>query len=96
MKLVKIVKSAKPEKKLDAVFEDNKGKTKTVSFGQAGAPDYTLTKDEDRRRLYLQRHRARENWNNPTTAGSLSKHILWGDSTSKKENIKSFKRKFNL
>ena len=45
---------------------------------------------------YLRRHRARENWSVPDTAGSLSKHILWGDSTSRKENINKFKKKFKL
>jgi hypothetical protein len=30
------------------------------------------------------------------TAGSLSKWILWGASTSIRENIRDFKKRFNL
>ena len=93
---VVIKKSTKPEKKLMAVFTMSNGRTKTVHFGQAEAPDYTITKNKEQRARYIARHRKNENWDKPMTAGSLSKHILWGAFTSKKENISAFKRKFNL
>ena len=99
MKYTKVVikKSTKPEKKLMAVFSDDKSKkTKTIHFGQAGAPDYTKTKDKEQRSRYIKRHRRRENWTVPDNAGSLAKHLLWGESTSLNTNIKSFKKKFNL
>ena len=95
MKVV-IKRSTKPNKKLMAVFTKDDKRKKTVHFGQAGAPDYTITKDKEQRKRYLDRHRARENWNDPQTAGSLSRWILWGNSTSRRENILSFKRRFNL
>ncbi len=92
-----IKKSSKPEKKLMAIFTDDKNnKKKTIHFGQAGSPDYTLTKDKKQRARYIARHKARENWKVPDTAGSLSRHILWGAFTSKDKNISAFKRKFNL
>ena len=47
MKLVKIVKSSKKNKKFDAIFLKDNGKEKTVSFGASGMNDYTLTKDKD-------------------------------------------------
>ena len=93
---VTIKTSLKQGKKLDAVFTRENGRTKTISFGQAGADDYTKTKDKAQRKRYLDRHRDRENWSVPDTAGSLSKHILWGSSTSRRENIRMFKKKFNL
>tara|TARA_R110000787_G_scaffold227575_1_gene335237 strand:+ start:1061 stop:1366 length:306 start_codon:yes stop_codon:yes gene_type:complete len=93
---VTIKTSSKPGKKLDAVFTRENGRTKTISFGSAGMDDYTKTKDKEQRKRYLARHRKRENWNVPDTAGSLSARILWGESTSKKENIRLFKQKFNL
>lgn len=99
MKYDKVVikKSSKPEKKLMAVFsKDGESRTKTIHFGSKGMDDYTKTKDKNQRTRYLNRHRARENWSVPDTAGSLSKHILWGDSTSRKENINKFKKKFKL
>lgn len=57
------------------------GRTKTVKFGQAGAPDYTKTKDKERKKLYIQRHSKNENWNDPTTAGFWSKNLLWNKET---------------
>ena len=42
---------------------------KRIAFGQMGAEDFTTPKDEDRKRLYLARHKPRENWEDPYTAG---------------------------
>ncbi len=58
--------------------------------------DYTKTKDKAQRLRYLERHRQRENWQKPDTAGALSRWILWGPSTSRQENISKFKKRFNL
>jgi len=97
MDLVGIKKATDGKHKLQATFKNREtGRTKTTKFGAAGMDDYTKTKDKEQRARYLQRHRANENWSNPTTAGSLSKHILWGDKTSVQANIKDFKKKFNL
>jgi len=94
---VVIKKSSKSAKKLDAIFSyPETTRTKTISFGQAGAPDYTLTKDKSQRSRYIARHKAREDWTRPDTAGSLSKHILWGSTSSRRENISKFKTKFGL
>jgi len=96
MKLLEVKKSTRPEKKLMAVFEKD-GHTKTTHFGQATASDYTKNKDPERRAHYLERHgRGRENWSDPTSAGALSKHLLWGDSTVLAANIRAFKAKFSL
>jgi len=97
MDLVSIKKDDNGKNKMVAVFEDKKtGQSKTVHFGAVGYTDYTLSKDKAKRKLYLARHQQRENWNDYTSAGSLSKHILWGDTTSIEKNIKAFKKKFNL
>ena len=99
---VVIKTSTKPDKKLMAVFSSpsrSKGKsarTKTIHFGSRGMDDYTKTKDKEQRSRYISRHRRRENWKVPDNAGSLSRWILWGDSTSRRENIISYKRRFNL
>ena len=82
MKLLSIKPSPKPDKKYVAVFKTDKGTTKTH--------------DKEQRARYLARHKKNESWNKPETAGSLSKSILWGSSTSIRENIASFKKKFNL
>ena len=95
--MVKVVisKSDKKDKKLKAVFTRDNGREKTVHFGQAGADDYTITKDKEQRKRYLDRHRKRENWNDYMSAGSLSRWILWGDS-SLATNIKAYKKKYKL
>ena len=93
---VVIKKSDKPGKKLMAVFTKDNGRTKTTHFGQATADDYTLTKDEEQRKRYRSRHKKDLSTGDYTRAGYLSYHILWGDSTSRKENIAAYKRKFNL
>ena len=95
MPWVTITKSGLKEKKLQAVFYDkDKKKVKTIHFGSAGMDDYTKTKDKAQRQRYLDRHRKNENWNDPMTAGALSRWILWGDSTSLNKNIATFKKKF--
>lgn len=93
---VKISKSTKSGKKYMAVFKRDNGRTKTTYFGSAGMDDYTKTKDKAQRKRYLDRHRKNENWNNYESAGALSRWILWGPSTSIRENIKSYKNRFNL
>jgi hypothetical protein len=95
MKLISITKSHKPEKKLDATFEKD-GRTKTTSFGASGMDDYTKTHDTEQRERYKTRHAKDLSTHDPTRAGLLSWHILWGPSTSLKSNIASYKRKFNL
>ena len=43
--------------------------------------DFTKHNNEDRKKLYLDRHRKRENWNDFMSAGSLSRWILWNKTT---------------
>ena len=95
MKVI-IKRSTKPNKKLMAVFTRDNGRTKTTHFGSAGMDDYTLTKDKEQRKRYRNRHKKDLQTNDPTRAGFLSYYILWGDSTSRKDNIKNYKKRFNL
>jgi len=82
-------------KKFDAVFIRG-NEYMIVSFGSKPYQDFTQHHDENRRRLYLLRHRSRENWETPFTAGSLSRWVLWGDHKNINDNIKAFKKRFNL
>ncbi len=93
-KNVTIKASPKAQKKLVATFTRADGTTKTTHFGSAGMDDYTRTKDKEQRARYIARHKKRENWSDPESAGALSRYILWGDSTSQRTNIASFKRRF--
>ena len=93
---VEIKKLSNSAKKYKAIFYENDTKVKTTRFGATGYSDYTIHKDEKRKQRYLDRHRRNEKWNDYMSAGSLSRFILWGSSTSITENIKSYKKKFNL
>jgi hypothetical protein len=93
---VVIKKSDKPGKKLVAIFTRDNGRTKKTYFGASGMEDYTITKDKEQRKRYRSRHKKDLSTGDYTRAGYLSWHILWGDSTSRRENIASYKRRFNL
>ena len=95
LKLLSVTRSSNPEKKYMAKF-DRDGRQITTHFGAAGASDYTQNKDEERRSAYLRRHATNENWNDPTSAGALSRWLLWGPSTSLRENIIAFKKRFSI
>ena len=50
---------------------------KTIHFGAHGMSDFTIHKDENRRKAYLSRHAKNENWNVYWTAGFWAKNLLW-------------------
>ena len=91
-----IKSSTKPNKKLMATFTQDNGRTKTTHFGAKGMKDYTITGDKERRRLYRERHKKDLSTKDPTRAGFLSYYILWGESTSRQQNISTYKKRFNL
>ena len=95
MKLISVKPSSTKTKKYVATFKLDNDKEKKVSFGAKGYTDYTLSKDDARKDRYLNRHRARENWNDPLTPGALSRWILWNKKTLK-SSIADFKKRFNL
>ena len=88
---VVITKSKKPDKKYDARVDG----TKTVSFGQKMASDFTKHKNTDRKERYIDRHKAREDWtkSGAKTAGFYSKHVLWNKPTLK-ESIDDINKRF--
>ena len=81
--------SSKPDQKYMAVIDDRK----TIHFGQAGASDMTQHKNEFRKNRYIDRHKKNENWNDPTTAGFLSRWILWNKPTIT-ESIRDTNRRY--
>lgn len=74
----------------------------TTHFGQRGAQDFILwskvlsrTDAEKRRAAYLRRHKAREDWDAPRSAGALSRWILWNKPTLR-ASVLAFRRRFHL
>ena len=94
MKVV-IKKSTNRKKKYMAIFSDKGKVKKTTHFGAAGMSDFTKHNDPERKERYLKRHKKRENWNDYMSAGSLSRYILWGETTLKK-SIEEYKKRFKL
>ena len=91
-----LIKSPAKGKKWRAIFRDDDGEEHHTDFGDATMQDYTQHGDKLRRANYLSRHRSRESWSNPQSAGALSRWILWGESTSLQTNLAAFKRRFSL
>lgn len=77
MSLIVLQKSPNPLKKFRVTFSDT---GKHVDFGQKGYSDYTIHKDPERMKRYLNRHRKMgENWTlrGKNTAGWWSRWLLW-------------------
>jgi len=87
--------STNKEKKYMAIFYDGDKKVKTTHFGAAGMSDFTKHKDEERKKSYISRHKARENWNDYKSAGALSRWILWNKPTLE-ASVNDYKKRFNL
>ena len=51
--------------------------------------------DKEKRKQYINRHRTNEIWNDPMTAGTLSRYILWQYS-SLSPAINQYVKKFKL
>ena len=88
---VVISPSKNNKKKFDARIDG----TKTVSFGQKGASDFTKHKDPIRKDRYIARHKKNEDHglSGAKTAGFWSRHILWAKPTLK-ESIADLNNKF--
>jgi len=101
MKLLFIKPSTNSDKKLMATFERDNGRTITTHFGSAGMMDFTKYSKQDKqlakekKDAYIARHKVNENWNDPTSAGALSRWVLWNLPT-KEASIADFKKRFNL
>lgn len=94
-KLLRVVRSANKLKKYDAVFSD-----RVVSFGAVrpnGEPydDFLSSGDEVKKASYLARHRVNENWNDPYSAGALSRWLLW-NTRSLRTNVSEFRKRFSV
>ena len=81
-------------KKLVATFRVN-GRIKKVRFGATGYSDYTVHKDDRRKQAYIARHKTGENWDDPLTAGALSRWVLWNKPTLA-ASIRDYRERFGL
>jgi len=96
MRLISIVRQPNRNKKFKATFEDKDGKTFIRRFGTFSNYVSNPDKTEKDRENYIKRHDVNEDFFDPLTAGALSRWILWGESRNLSDNVKAFKKKFNL
>jgi len=101
-KLLEVKESKNKPKRFYALFK-KENELKSVGFGDPEGSTYIDHKDKTKRSNYIKRHS-----NNPLekkflnkkkyydAPANLSMHILWGASTNIKENIKDYKKKYNL
>lgn len=85
-----IKKSDKPEKKYTAIIDNRK----SIHFGAKNYSDYTIHKDDERKKRYLQRHK-HDNYNNPLYPSFYSTNLLWNKPTIT-ESIKDTNKKYNV
>ena len=90
MKFLSLEKSQKPDKKYVIKFTNP---DKTIHFGSKKSLTYLDHRDKTKRENYILRHKVREDWTN-INAGSLSRYLLWGDSTNLQTNLTAYLRKF--
>ncbi len=88
-------KSDKPDKKYYIITNDNK----KVYFGAAGMSDFLQHKNEDRKNLYINRHKKNESkfWNKSgiDTPSFWAYFLLWNKPTIN-ESYEYIKKKFNI
>ena len=86
---MKIEPSTRKDKRFMAIFKNGQ----IVHFGSKTGSTYIDHHDKIKRDNYIKRHSKNENWNDPYSAGALSRWILWGDYTTLNENHQAFMKK---
>ena len=89
---MKIQPSSKKGKRFMVSYQNGK----TIHFGQEGGQTYIDHGDKAKRTAYLKRHEKNENWDDPYTAGALSRWLLWGDSKDLETNHTAFMKRFKV
>ena len=90
-----LYKSSNPKKKFMVKFlNQTTNKVNTIHFGSAGMSDYTLNKDDRRKKLYQTRHQ-NDNINDLNYPGCWSMNLLW-NKKSIEASIKDMEKRFKI
>ena len=90
-----LYKSTNPKKKYMVKFINQAtNKINTIHFGAYSYYDYTITNNDERKRLYIKRH-INDNINDLSYAGAWSMHVLW-NKKSLEESIKDMEKRFKI
>ena len=95
MDFISIAPSSRKNKKYEIVFMKQNGRPLTIHFGSKTSETYLDHKDKTKRANYIARHEKNENWDE-VNAGSLSRYLLWGDSTNLGKNLNEYFKRFNI
>jgi hypothetical protein len=97
-KLLSVKKSTKPGKKWNFTFKHKKNNSRTFtrSVGNSTRENYTQHHNKERRKRYLTRHKKNLLTKDPTRPGYISYYVLWGSSTSFKDNLTRYKKRFSF
>lgn len=82
-------------KKMTAVFYDGNKKVKTTHFGDSNGSSFIDHKDEQKKEAWIARHKVRGTFDDPMSASSLSRFVLWNKPTLT-ASIKDYKTRFNF
>lgn len=93
MKVYVLEESENPKKKYTAIRLNPS--LKHISFGAKGYSDYTMHKDVQRKKNYIERHKATEDWQDTDSPGFWSRWLLWNKPTLD-ESIRDTEKKFNI
>ena len=88
---MRLITSPIPSKKYRIIYDDGKH----IDFGASGYSDYTLSKDENKKKAYISRHKVNEDWTDPYKAGTLSRFILWNLPTVQ-DSYNDYKKRFGF
>lgn len=89
--IVELRKSNRRDKRYMATFDGKK----TIHFGAKDGETFIDHKNNIKKSAWIARHKVREDWNNISTPGALSKHLLWNRETLR-ASIRNTEKRFNL
>ena len=96
MLIAELSPSNKEDKRYKVIVENPKLKIKkTLHFGSKGASTFLEHKDDKIKMNWIKRHKVRENWKDPFSAGFWSKHILW-NKIDLEDSIIDTEKRFNI
>ena len=92
MIFIKLSRSDRAEKKYVIEYKEP---NKKIHFGSKNSSTYLDNADKTKRSNYIKRHSINENWDE-VNAGSLSRFLLWGDTTDINKNLTEYLRRFDI
>lgn len=94
---VKFFLSPRTDKKMVAIFYDDDRIIKKVHFGSKSMSDYSIHKDINRKKLFLNRfHRLIQKYKNDKFSPMTLSHLILWNHPDLETSINDYKRKFNL